>query len=294
LSRLRLSSHYAKLAKFHASDGAAKLRLEVEDASACDEVVQICRHLDLEVEVQPSPGGATRYITVKHGFEDLPPEDDDDGAVPQAPVAAVPEPTHEVQAAAGAGEGAGGGASASAAPAPPPPRKRSRMATEAEYMLNSAPETLGKLAKFYNALMDAFPGYQGKLAKLMVEQLRITGYTAPSSDSSSSVSSLSSSASKKKKKKQKRKKKKEKVKKEKANKIKPKEEDEGEVGAGEEGNAAAAVKEEPTLAELAAALPPMTKDELAAELDAELATAGGPAAAFDELEAELAAGRSAG
>lgn len=293
MSRLRLSSHYAKLAKFHASDGSAKLRLEVEDASACDEVVQICRHLDLEVEVQPSPGGATRYITVKHGSEDLPPEDDDDDAVPQAPAAAVPEPTHE--AAAGEGKRVGGGASASAAPAAPPPRKRSRMAMEAEYMLNSAPESLGKLAKFYNALMDAFPGYQGKLAKLMVEQLRITGYTAPSSsDSSSSVSSLSSSASKKKKKHKKRKKKKEKVKKEKAKKNKAKDEDEGEVGAGEEGKAAAAVKEAPTLAELAAALPPMTKDELAAELDAELAAVGGPAAAFDELEAELAAGPSAG
>merc|ERR1719330_545740 len=118
-----------------------------------------------------------------------------------------------------------------------PPQKRprqGRVAAEAEHMLSVAPPGL---SKFYAALQDAFPGYHGKLAKLMVAKLHAAGYSGPCASSSSSTSSSISSGKKKKKSKKKQKKKKKKQK-EKMRKSKGKEE-----GAGSDGDAPAAKAE---------------------------------------------------
>lgn len=256
LSRLRLTPHYTALARYQASEGIARLRLEVEDTAGCDEVAQICRHLDLEFELAPSSvtGSGPRVMMIRRGAEDLPPDDE----LEEAP---VPEPTAPRQ---------------TPATAAGPPLKRkvsSRAAAEADYMLRSSPEALGKLEKFYDALMDSFPGFQKRLAKLMVEQLRIAGYTAPSSESSSSLSSSSSSSGKKKKKRSKKKaKKKKKHKKASEKKTNMKAEpDAGEPAVATKEQGDSDEPEGPTLAELVAQMPAMSKDELAAELDAELA-----------------------
>merc|ERR1712014_382252 len=93
--------------------------------------------------------------------------------------------------------------------------KRKRAAAEAEKLLEQAP---AGLAAFYHALTDAFPGYHGRLAKLMVKRLQLAGVNTFSSSSDSSSDS-SSSAKRKKKKRKKKKKKKEKKKRKKEKKA---------------------------------------------------------------------------
>lgn len=188
LSRLRLSPHYSALSRFHASEGASKLRLEAEDAAACEEALMICRHLDLECEVLNEISCQTRTLIVRRNELDFL----DEGPPPEpAEVATRTAPGLPAQ----------------------PPQKRSRQGkteAEAEHMLSVAP---AGLSSFYEALQDAFPGFRGKLAKLMVSKLHAAGYSGPCAASSSSSSSSISSGKKKKKSKKKQKKQKEKKKK---------------------------------------------------------------------------------
>merc|ERR1712061_39755 len=73
------------------------------------------------------------------------------------------------------------------APAPGPgrPRKSRRLRTvvEAERLLRVTPH---RLAPFYNALVETFPGHHTKLAKLLISQMRSVGVSAPTSLSSCS------------------------------------------------------------------------------------------------------------
>eukprot|EP00434_Breviolum_minutum_P003010 symbB.v1.2.002647.t1/scaffold142.1/size299426/5 len=75
-ARLRLSPHYAALARLAASDDDNKLSLDV-DAKASEEIAAICRHLDLSCEVLPAPPGssASKRITVTrtdNAFDEVP------------------------------------------------------------------------------------------------------------------------------------------------------------------------------------------------------------------------------
>ena len=72
LSRLRLSTHWGKLSRFHAS-GHAQLELDDLDSTAYDEVLQICRHLDLQCELlsAPTTGEALQRVVVRIAEEAL-------------------------------------------------------------------------------------------------------------------------------------------------------------------------------------------------------------------------------
>jgi len=206
LSRLRLNPNYNALSKFHAGEGSERLRVEADDASSYEEVLQICRHLDLEWELLPSPAGASagfRRISVRRGIEDA--FHDDCVGSDTAQKAANPallDPS--------AFDGEFG-------PAPAAPRqtqKRQRVSQEVDRLLGVYSGPSG-LSDFYRALIDAFPGQNEPLAKCLMEELRIAlpphlrgGVPSNSSDSSSSSESSSdSSASTAKKKKRKAKKK---------------------------------------------------------------------------------------
>lgn len=184
LSKLRLSPRYAELAKFHASDGPPdKIGFDLDDAAECDEVIQICKHLDLVCVFPPVPTtGSAKRAEIRR-CEDVP--GDEPEKEPQAQ-----EPAPEALDNKGR------------------PQKRSRAALEAESLLGAAP--LG-LANFYRALVDNFPGHHVALAKSLVTHLRVAGIGGGSGSSSSS--SESSSAKRRKKKKKKRKKKEKKAKK---------------------------------------------------------------------------------
>merc|ERR1711924_228970 len=106
-------------------------------------------------------------------------------------------------------------------------KKRQKIAAEAERLLNmrTDPAKPGKrgapprLAEFYHALVDAFPGYNAQLAKLLIEKWQLSGMACPSdSERSSSASSEKKKKKKKKeKKKEKKKRKKERLKEAEAN-----------------------------------------------------------------------------
>lgn len=231
--------------------------MQAEDTAASEEALQICRHLDLECEVLPDG-----QLIVRRNELDFPEE-----GPPPGPAEVV---TH----------------SSTQMPAPPPQKRprQGRAAAEAEHMLSVAPPGL---SKFYAALQDAFPGYHGKLAKLMVAKLHAAGYSGPaSSDSTSSSSETSSKKKKKKKKKQKKEKAKKKKEKDKTKsedrakadvddaedakcvgsstgaevKVEPAEESENETG-----------KKDQQTDELPEVKAPAMDPELEAELDAELA-----------------------
>lgn len=178
LSKLRLSPRYAELARFHASDGPPdKIGLELDDAGDCEEVLQICRHLDLECTFPPVPTtGSSKRAEIRRS-QDFP--EDEPEPLPEA----APEPAPEALDSKGR------------------PQKRNRAALEAETLLGAAP--LG-LAKFYRALVDSFPGHHVSLAKSLVTHLRVAGIGSGSG--SSSESSESSSAKRRKKKRKKKKK----------------------------------------------------------------------------------------
>lgn len=186
LSKLRLSPRYAELAKFHASDGPPdKLSFELDDAAECDELIQICKHLDLECVFPPVPTtGSAKRAEIRRS-EDLP--EDEPEVVPQAP-----EPAPEALDRKGR------------------PQKRSRAALEADSLLGAAPPNL---AGFYRALVDSFPGHHVALAKSLVTHMRVAGW---GTDSESSSESSSAKRRKKKRKKKKREKKKAKREKEEA------------------------------------------------------------------------------
>lgn len=164
------------------------MRLEVDDNAGCEEVVQICKHLDLDCEILPAAAGgeAIRQMVVRRGDPDAHGEGHSEGGACDAA-----GPAHDEEA---------------VLPALPlaQAQKRNgqpRAAIEAEHMLSVAPPGL---SKFYTALVDAFPGHHTQLAKLMVAQLRAAGYSGPASSGSSSSSSSSSSGKRKKKKRKKK------------------------------------------------------------------------------------------
>lgn len=211
LSRLRLSSHYSVLARFQAAvdEATSNLRLELPDAAGCEEVVQICRHLDLECEVLPAAAcdGPLRHVNVRRSaefFEDdviqgTAPGGGNEGPLPLAAcVAEVPQ----------TGPAPAPGATAR------PQKKRAKIAEEAERLLTNQ-SAVGKrgapprLAEFYHALVDAFPGFHAQLAKLLIDKWQLSGLACPSA---SDRSSSSSSSKKKRKKREKKEKKKEKKK----------------------------------------------------------------------------------
>lgn len=191
LSRLRLSEHYGALTKFHASEvEPARLRIQAADGNACEEVTQICKHLDLEYEILPAPaqgsGGSLRWITIRRSNLGAPDEQDEEQA-------------KDVQC--GEPQNAAGDTCDEPLPAPAPETAtggnrrgdhRLRVVVEAERLLEVAPHGLND---FYHSVVDTFPGHHAQLARLLVERLRAAGASLPGSSSSSSSSSSSASSS---------------------------------------------------------------------------------------------------
>eukprot|EP00929_Paragymnodinium_shiwhaense_P111487 TRINITY_DN7956_c0_g1_i1.p1 TRINITY_DN7956_c0_g1~~TRINITY_DN7956_c0_g1_i1.p1 ORF type:complete len:249 (-),score=102.87 TRINITY_DN7956_c0_g1_i1:84-830(-) len=213
LSRLRLSPHFGAISAYNASESENPPPLTLDVAlTSYTEVVQICKHFDLEYQVQPGADSGKQRISIKRSCEG-PPKDEDEEDAEEAPggdVLDLEEAPREVQ---GAGPAEAPGARA---PAAPPPKKL-RSASEAEKLLESDRVPKG-LPEFYRALMDAFPGYQGPISKLLVAKLKQEGiYGEGFSDCSSSDSP------KKKKKKMKKEKKEKKKAKKKAKKEAKKE-----------------------------------------------------------------------
>ncbi|CAK8998606.1 unnamed protein product [Durusdinium trenchii] len=175
-ARLRLSPYYSKLAQFAASDDDKKLGLDV-DAKASEEITAICRHFDLLCEVLPAPPGsvASKRLTISRSANNF------DEAEPEA-VSVQPRPV-VVSGKARLAERYG--------------KKPPKAAVEAEDLLERS--DLPKLADFYRALVDAYPGFHVPLAKLLTQNLRAAGVSGATS---------SSSEAKKRKKKEKKKEKK--------------------------------------------------------------------------------------
>lgn len=215
LSRLRLSPHFGALQRFRALEGAERrkqgqLKLEVASASACTEVLHICRHLDLECEVLPLDldQKGPQSVLVRFGNSGAPDcsdAEEEEAAADRAPV--------EIDGESDAGGGVHGrpgdaptaGESLVAGPAPPAPALPKPLAERAERLLSAAPPGL---PDFYQALLDHFPGYSVPIAKLFVEKMRAAGFRAPDSPRGPSPAPSSQEEEKKRKKKRKKKEKK--------------------------------------------------------------------------------------
>jgi len=198
LSRLRLSPHYGQLASFHAEEGdPTTLQFDVPEA-AFEEVSQICRHLDLELEALAMGFGKRRLIVRRScdgppgeldGEKDLRRGGEGDSMGYSIPILdgdSIGAESESLPPVVGFGPAEAPGARLMKAH---DSKRQPRAAGEAEKLLEHAPKGLGA---YYHALIDTFPGFHVPLAKLLVKRLRAVCAV------SSSASGSSSSAKKKK------------------------------------------------------------------------------------------------
>eukprot|EP00438_Fugacium_kawagutii_P005153 Skav207847 [mRNA] locus=scaffold3025:265740:267129:- [translate_table: standard] len=141
---------------------------------ASDEIAAICRHLDLQCEVLPAPPGssASKRITVTRGENAF-----GEAEAAEAEAATVAPRPAMVSGKERLAQRYGKKPPKAAVEAWQGVQSAVRvgriLAAKAENLLEKS--ELPKLADFYRALVDAYPGFHVPLAKLLTQNLRAAG-----------------------------------------------------------------------------------------------------------------------